>query len=109
LLKDIGQGSARLGADVVSERFRAIEKLHLFFGSFVSIFIHWWFPWFIMFATVEPSGSAAGKPPQNFNNSRDAAQTAAKRGSRATIVAAPTRVICTTTATTIITHEYPNP
>jgi hypothetical protein len=25
------------------------------------------------FATAKPSGFAAGKPPQNFNNSRDAA------------------------------------
>ena len=73
LLKYLNQGSAGLAADVVSKRFSVVEELRLFFGSFVSIFIHWWFPWFIMFATVEPSGSAAGKPPQNFNNSRDAA------------------------------------
>jgi hypothetical protein len=73
LLKDLNQRSARLVTYVIAKRFSVREELGLFFGSVVSIFIHWWFPWFLMFTTVEPSGSAAGKPPQNFNNSRDAA------------------------------------
>jgi hypothetical protein len=45
--EDLGQCTAGLLAEVVSECFPAFEELRLFFGSFVSIFVHWWFPWFM--------------------------------------------------------------
>jgi len=77
---DFDQGLSRSRPDISPKRFRAVEELPLFLDSFVSIVLHWWFPWFLVFTPAEPSGSAPGKSFQNCNNSRDAAQKIIQNG-----------------------------